>query len=393
MACTERESFSCLVVHPNIHTNFILAELHALLSMRGHTCSVDELKKKQIGPTQAYTSIITEVCMPKEDMDFLLSRAVLISKILVVPKDTQTLEELLSREDRQETYRVEVSSHKTKYTREEKLIQMKPLISRLQSKKVDLKNPDVVFEMLELPEKAVIGLLYRASRRKEILSLYSIKKREFIGTTAMDSEVAFIMANIAQVTHKDVVLDCFAGTGSLLLPCAILGATVVGTDINPKQFIGQKTPHKNPNIRTMQPGTDIYTNFFQFGVQSKAAMFGVANIFKGSFFKDSSMSVVIFDPPYGKRESTHSAQEAAHAEGSSKRVGFETVIPFVEEIFYQAEKFLQIGGRVCFFAPHHINRPLPESLGLSNRFLEVYRCTQVLDHVYSRTLCLYRKVK
>lgn len=59
---------------------------------------------------------------------------------------------------------------------------------------------------------------------------YVLTKRPYIGTTSMDAQVAFVMANMAQARRSSVAMDPFAGTGSILVALAHFGAHTIGMD-------------------------------------------------------------------------------------------------------------------------------------------------------------------
>lgn len=56
----------------------------------------------------------------------------------------------------------------------------------------------------------------------------------------MDSELSLIIANMALANHGKLILDPFAGTGSLLLTCSQFGALTMGCDIDPRVIRGSK---------------------------------------------------------------------------------------------------------------------------------------------------------
>ncbi|KAK4530562.1 hypothetical protein CCYA_CCYA04G1419 [Cyanidiococcus yangmingshanensis] len=63
--------------------------------------------------------------------------------------------------------------------------------------------------------------------------VYRLKIRPFIGTTSMDAELSFVMANVARVGPGQVVLDPYVGTGSILVACAVAGASqLFGSDLD-----------------------------------------------------------------------------------------------------------------------------------------------------------------
>ena len=56
--------------------------------------------------------------------------------------------------------------------------------------------------------------------RRDLITRLSIKTRKFIGNTTMDPTLSLLMANLTGVRDGDLVLDPFAGTGSILLAAA-----------------------------------------------------------------------------------------------------------------------------------------------------------------------------
>ena len=71
------------------------------------------------------------------------------------------------------------------------------------------------------------------------LGKYALKSREHATPTAMEPEIAFVMANLARVSSGSRVLDPTCGSGSLLVSAAALGAThLVGIDQNASAFAG-----------------------------------------------------------------------------------------------------------------------------------------------------------
>ncbi|VAH58316.1 unnamed protein product [Triticum turgidum subsp. durum] len=102
--------------------------------------------------------------------------------------------------------------------------------------RVNLKKPDHKFFVLEtddygpqngLPpvaQKTVFfGRLVGAADR-HVVPTYELKSRKYIGPTAMDCEMAFLMANQGLAQPGKLVYDPFVGTGSILVAAAHFGA-------------------------------------------------------------------------------------------------------------------------------------------------------------------------
>ena len=52
-------------------------------------------------------------------------------------------------------------------------------------------------------------------KQQTFYTRYDLKKRPYLGPTSTDHELAFLMANQAQITPGDLVYDPFVGTGSI----------------------------------------------------------------------------------------------------------------------------------------------------------------------------------
>lgn len=102
--------------------------------------------------------------------------------------------------------------------------------------RVNLKNPDHKFWVLEtddygsnngLPPVVQKGLFFGrevGTADRKLLPTYQLKSRTYLGPTAMDAEMAFLMANQALVAPGKLVYDPFVGTGSILVAAAHFGA-------------------------------------------------------------------------------------------------------------------------------------------------------------------------
>lgn len=140
------------------------------------------------------------------------------------------------------SYKVEVETFCKHFTMKEKVEKIETFSYLPLEGPVKLKNPDVTLAYLEfygvdpndVPEKPydVFFGKWIADGQRDLIQVHSLKKRQFIGNTSMDAQLAIIMANQAQVKVGDMVLDPFVGSGSLLVAAAHFGAYVWGSDID-----------------------------------------------------------------------------------------------------------------------------------------------------------------
>ncbi|KAF3675005.1 hypothetical protein FXO37_06107 [Capsicum annuum] len=110
--------------------------------------------------------------------------------------------------------------------------------------RVSLKNPHHTFWLIETGDyDSNNGLPPIAGRRiffgreigaadRKLMPTYQLKSRNFLGPTAMDAEMAFLMANQAQAKAGRLVYDPFVGTGSILVAATHYGAITMGVDID-----------------------------------------------------------------------------------------------------------------------------------------------------------------
>ncbi|KAM3370538.1 hypothetical protein ACQJBY_011971 [Aegilops geniculata] len=102
--------------------------------------------------------------------------------------------------------------------------------------RVNLKKPEHKFFVLEtddygsqngLPpvvQKTVFFGREVGAADRHLLPTYQLKSRKYIGPTAMDCEMAFLMANQGLARPGKLVYDPFVGTGSILVAAAHFGA-------------------------------------------------------------------------------------------------------------------------------------------------------------------------
>ena len=94
---------------------------------------------------------------------------------------------------------------------------------------IKMSNPDesfTVFEVwpfnsvplgIENPDKIYLGR-YLATSSRDVVLRFDLKKRDYISTTSMDSELSLVTANIALAAPGKLFYDPFVGTGSFPMP-------------------------------------------------------------------------------------------------------------------------------------------------------------------------------
>mmetsp|Transcript_2974 Transcript_2974/g.5678 ORF Transcript_2974/g.5678 Transcript_2974/m.5678 type:complete len:424 (-) Transcript_2974:2099-3370(-) len=198
----------------------------------------------------------------------------------------------------------------------------------------EITRPDVevVLRQVFLARKITSGAAVLGDR-------YSLKRRAFIGTTSMDAELAFIMANQAGVVRGSLVLDPCVGTASTIVSAAVYGAHVVGCDLDWKVLKGS-------------PGRNIQSNFAQYHLQTPVAIMR-ADLLHSAWRQSPGgiFDAVVCDPPYGIREGIRSSSECeARTLEQSKTVRVRVADSLLHLLQLAAET-LRPGGRLVYWLP------------------------------------------
>lgn len=275
--------------------------------------------------------------------------------------------------------------------------------------RVDLRNPEHKFWLMEtddygscngLPpvvQKTIFfGREVGAADRK-LLPTYQLKSRTYLGPTAMDAEVAFLMANQAQAMPGKLVYDPFVGTGSILVAAAHFGAMTMGADIDIRVVRDGRGPDCN-----------VWSNFKQYGLPMPIALLRADNNLPP--WRPGLKEVfdaIICDPPYGVRAGGRKSGGRKLLKGvvdpytvpDDKRTdhipstGAYSLAECVHDLLDLAAKMLVMGGRLVYFYP-----VLRDNDSVDTNFPEhpcfklVADCEQILSLRYSRVLLTMVKI-
>ncbi|RDA87465.1 hypothetical protein CP532_2827, partial [Ophiocordyceps camponoti-leonardi (nom. inval.)] len=167
---------------------------------------------------------------------------------------------------------------------------------------IRMSRPDEIFTIFETwpynspvlgienPDMMYFGRFIADSSRDVILR-FDLKKRGYISTTSMDSELSLVTANIALATPGKLFYDPFVGTGSFPIACAHFGAVGWGSDIDGRIIRGGGG-HKSAR-----------GNFEQYGLTHGLGDFFSADL-TNTPIRDARRiwDGIVCDPPYGVRE-------------------------------------------------------------------------------------------
>ncbi|GMP39145.1 hypothetical protein CsSME_00010100 [Camellia sinensis var. sinensis] len=275
--------------------------------------------------------------------------------------------------------------------------------------RVNLRNPDHKFWLMETDDYGVNnGLPPVVQRRmffgrevgtadRKLLPTYQLKSRTYLGPTAMDAEMAFLMANQALVAPGKLVYDPFVGTGSILIGAAHFGAMTMGADIDIRVVRDGRGPDCN-----------VWSNFKQYGLPMPLGLLRADNNLPP--WRPGLKEVfdaIICDPPYGVRAGGRKSGGRKLLKGvvgpytvpDDKRTDHipstapYSLVECVHDLLDVAAKMLVMGGRLVFFYPilredDTIDTNYPEH----PCFKLVASCEQILSFRYSRVLLTMVKI-
>lgn len=182
--------------------------------------------------------------------------------------------------------------------------------------RVNLENPAVFIRMVMVDDEVYAGRRLIKIPKKHFFELKP-HKRPFFYPGSMSPKLARCMANLTRVKEGETLLDPFCGTGGILIEAGMIGARVVGTDIDPKMVEG-----------TIQNLTHI-------GIKDYEVLRADVRKLKLPYKVDA----VATDPPYGISASTG-------GEESQELCG---------EALLSLENTLKDGGRICLATPHYMD--------------------------------------
>ena len=128
-----------------------------------------------------------------------------------------------------------------------------------------------------------------AGTQRDAANDYSLKTRNYLSTTSMDSELALLTANISLSGPGKLFYDPFVGTGSFPIACSHFGAVSMGSDIDGRMVRGKD-------------GLNIVTNFQQYGLSDRYLDGFISDLTHSPLRTERILDGIICDPPYGVRE-------------------------------------------------------------------------------------------
>ena len=258
----------------------------------------------------------------------LIERATLLKSIIKIYGEGDTMDEVINyvekyhleefkkESESSETFRFDIDFRGLSEKRE-KEIEMINKFHKFNFKgKVDIKNAKRIFVIFRntienQKTKKVISTKYffgrqLAGKDEKELRFYTkfvLTKRKYIGPTATDHLLSFLMANFAQIKEGQIVIDPFVGTGSLLIPPSYFKAQCFGCDLDVRVLRGYSVGYtrKSDDDKTPQKMQgNIFSNFDDYNFPRPQII--RQDINKPAFRKKNFLfDAIVCDPPYGWR--------------------------------------------------------------------------------------------
>eukprot|EP01119_Soliformovum_irregulare_P023685 TRINITY_DN8320_c0_g2_i1.p1 TRINITY_DN8320_c0_g2~~TRINITY_DN8320_c0_g2_i1.p1 ORF type:complete len:481 (-),score=122.02 TRINITY_DN8320_c0_g2_i1:242-1552(-) len=227
-----------------------------------------------------------------------------------------------------------------------------------------------------------------------LIDKFAVTKRSYIGTTSMDSELSLLQANQALARENTLVLDPFAGTGSLIIACALFGSHSMGGDIDRRMFDGYGD-EKN-----------VKSNFAGFGLKDQLLDIVVTDNAHSSWVPRPFLDAIVGDPPYGVRagarkigmkNKTKKRRELRPERRDESEVHTPQCIAYavsdvLRDLLEEAAKNLILGGRLVYWLPT-TNEYTEEDLPLHPCFEMIANSEQPLTMKWRRRLITMIKIR
>jgi tRNA (guanine10-N2)-methyltransferase len=260
---------------------------------------------------------------------------------------------------------------------------------------VDLKKPERIFwimgdfgrETEEERPHTVYFALEICDGNTALIERFNVKKRQYIGTTSMDSELSLLIANQALARPATLAYDPFAGTGSLLVVCAHFGCMSLGGDIDVRMLKGEDT------------GPNVQSNFVQYGVPDRLLDLFVGDNARPCMRQKPMFDAIVADPPYGvregarkvgkkkkaiEREKTHPKPQNPETKHISSCVAYASA-DVLKDLLSLAARMLVMGGRLVYWLAT-TNEYTDKDLPLHPCLRLVSNCEQPLSNKWRRRL-------
>ncbi|MDL2271098.1 TIGR01177 family methyltransferase [Methanobrevibacter sp. OttesenSCG-928-I08] len=198
--------------------------------------------------------------------------------------------------------------------------------------KVKLKNPDSFIRIVAHENRFYVAVEKYKLNKKHFQDMKP-HKRPFFYPGSMSPKLARCMVNLSRINSGDLLLDPFCGTGGILIEAGLIGAKLVGSDVNWKMKNGTAINLDHCDI----------TDYKTFHVDIRELKMY------------EKVDAVVTDPPYGISTSTGGV--------GSDEIFFE----FFQSIYDN----MKDDALLCMASPHYLDlNPMLDKVGF--KLMEKY---------------------
>jgi tRNA (guanine10-N2)-dimethyltransferase len=190
------------------------------------------------------------------------------------------------------------------------------IIKQRTGARVNLENPHTFIRTILNQDEVLVGDRVSNISKKHFFELKP-HKRPFFYPGSMHPKLARCMVNLTRVKRGESLLDPFCGTGGILIEAGIIGARVIGSDLDYKMVEGTKENLTHCGI----------TDFQIFRADAR------------SLPLTEPVDAVATDPPYGISAST----------------GGEKSQDLYQQFMVSIAQIIKEDGRVCMATPHYLD--------------------------------------
>jgi tRNA (guanine10-N2)-dimethyltransferase len=104
---------------------------------------------------------------------------------------------------------------------------------------VNLDNPDLEMRVLITDTKVYVGLKLVEVKRN-LFERRKVQYRPFFSPISLHPKLARTLVNLSAIKKNEKLLDPFCGTGGILIEAGLIGAKIIGSDIEEKMIEGCK---------------------------------------------------------------------------------------------------------------------------------------------------------
>jgi len=130
------------------------------------------------------------------------------------------------------------------YKNRSRSIDSQPIVRALagvytKDKPVNLNNPDLEMRVLITDTNMYVGLKIVEIKRS-LFEKRKVQHRPFFSPISLNPKLARTLVNLSSIKKNEKLLDPFCGTGGILLEAGLIGAKIIGSDIEEKMIEGCK---------------------------------------------------------------------------------------------------------------------------------------------------------